>query len=335
MLWLENCVSKMDFDVTMSANEDLYILPWCTTGSMKCTALDTKGPYTLVVEHVPSSAARPAPRPATPARPVSTSSATRPAPAIVLKPATPLYDKFLAALEDENHSEEASSLIRYIEQTCFFGELCYATPSGSRLDTPMPLSCKMESLLEVVLTQRKKIARAAGLDDSQLCRHRATESQMKEMMNAWRKDVKTWMCPDSQAEYFTLTRPQGRQQFAKKRFTTHCFQISGCRYLLNKLIELPLVHNTNHNTAPVLRQFLEDFKEHKNTDKYRDAVNRSKKNLAEQKRLSDRIWWARRNLERGRILSTQVAAGSVAFFDLTWEDQELVEAFDNRKHRKL
>ena len=89
----------MGLDVTMSANGNLYILLWCKTGSMKCAALDTMGPYTLVVEHVPTSA-----QDGSAAQPAMTN--------VVLKPATPMYDKFLAALD----TEEASSLIQYIEQ---------------------------------------------------------------------------------------------------------------------------------------------------------------------------------------------------------------------------
>ena len=51
LLWLENRVPKLDFDIRLQSNEDLCILPWCATGSMKCMALDATGPYTLVIEH--------------------------------------------------------------------------------------------------------------------------------------------------------------------------------------------------------------------------------------------------------------------------------------------
>ena len=60
LLWLENRVNKLDFDIEVSSNEKLCVLPWCTTGSMKCIKLDGTGPHALVIEHQPNSAERPA-----------------------------------------------------------------------------------------------------------------------------------------------------------------------------------------------------------------------------------------------------------------------------------
>ena len=51
MLWLENRVCKFELDITISTNALLCVLPWCARGSMKCIALDSRGPHTLVIEH--------------------------------------------------------------------------------------------------------------------------------------------------------------------------------------------------------------------------------------------------------------------------------------------
>ena len=58
MPWLENHVFKYELDITISTNARLCVLPWCARGSMKCIALDSDGPYTLVMVHERSSAER-------------------------------------------------------------------------------------------------------------------------------------------------------------------------------------------------------------------------------------------------------------------------------------
>ena len=53
-----------------------------------------------------------------------------------------------------------------------------------------------------------------------------------------------------------------------------------------------------------------------------------------RKKLSHAIWWARYDLERGRLLSTQVAQGMVEFSGLCSNDQKRVEDFDYGKANK-
>ena len=275
-----------------------------------------------MLEHLPCSAEPPAAS-------TSPSRAVLPGP-IRLKPATPLYDELLLDLE---HAD----LLDYIQQQCFSGDLRFVTESGAHTPEAMPFSCKMENLLQVVLAQRRKIVQAAGLDESQLSQHRATPSQMKTRTNAWRKDVRAWMCPSKCNDYFNLTeakRHQEAHQLGKRCFSTYYFQISGCRFLLNKLIELPIIGNANRNTSMVVRQLLQDFEEHKMSDAYKAAVSRSKKRLREHERLSRHIWWARYSLQRGRDLSAKVAKGLVDFCDLSWKDQELVQNFDYGKAKE-
>ena len=241
LLWLENRVNKLNFNIRVAANKHLCILPWCETGKMDCIALDTAGPYAVVIEHEPSSAARPAPstpthhthqthRSSSAARPAAlprgSSSAERPAaspgavlrPAppkqppprrIMLKAATPLYDNLL---HDLQHTAEASALMGWIEQNCFKDKLRFVTSAGTCVPEAIPFSCKMESLILVALTQRQKIAIAAGLTETQLQRHKATPEQMKDMMNNWRKDVTSWMSTENQHWYNQLLRWNRVQQ---------------------------------------------------------------------------------------------------------------------------
>jgi hypothetical protein len=230
-------------------------------------------------------------------------------------------------------------LLEHIQKFCFFGKLCFVNPSGDYFENPIPLSVKLEDLLKVVLAKRREIAAKAGLSDNSLSGHRATESEMKDMTNAWRKNVHSWMCIRNQALYWDLLaqrRAQEAHQFARTRFSTYCFQISGCKFLLKKLIELPIIHSGRAarpapSTLAVVKDLLEAFQEHKQTDAYKTAVSNSTKRMEDQERTSRLIWWARANLQRGRTLARQRDVGSLSYFDLSLNDQKLVVEYDTRK----
>ena len=53
-----------------------------------------------------------------------------------------------------------------------------------------------------------------------------------------------------------------------------------------------------------------------------------------QKRLSHDVWWAQYRDTKGRTLATKVQDGTVHFYDLDSEEQELVEAFETRQSAK-
>ena len=251
-LWLDNRVWKLKLDIDISIISDLYVLPWCATGTLNCTALDAQGPFTLVIDHVQSSAERPASSSPSSVRHDLASSAVLPAPKATtspsspqlrLKPHTPLYDQFLADLEAGNDDAEVSSLLDHTKLFCFHGELCYIDGYGEHFDRPMPLSLKMEELLRVVTDKRRDIVAAAGLSEESLSHHHATPTEMQDIMNNWRNDVSSWMSTDNQNQYWELKRRRSQKahQFAKSRFTTYCHHISGCRFLLSKFIELPIL----------------------------------------------------------------------------------------------
>ena len=142
---------------------------------------------------------------------------------------------------------------RTLSSSASLGTFADVNAYVERLEQPIPLSVKMEDLLNIVLAQRRKIAAAASLSHKELAHHQATPSQMKDMINAWRKNVSSWMSTRSLDQYQGLRdqkRNQDANQFAHKRFATYCFQISGCRFLLKKLIELPIVRYPNSVAQP-------------------------------------------------------------------------------------
>ena len=91
----------------------------------------------------------------------------------------------------------------------------------------------------------------------------------------------------------------------KSGFSTYLFQLSGCKFLLHKLIELPLICSVEHPAA-ILNDLLDAFDEHKRTKAYRDAVQSSKKKQANQQRLSKQVWLAQCKYSEGRKLSSMV-----------------------------
>ena len=77
-----------------------------------------------------------------------------------------------------------------------------------------------------------------------------------------------------------------------------------------------------------------DLKKHKLTEEYAEAVYASKERQEGEMKLSKNIWFAKKNLERGRLLSTKIAASKINYFHLTWEDRQRVEDFDYRRAQK-
>ena len=139
---------------------------------------------------------------------------------------------------------------------------------------------------------------------------------MKKMYNDWRSQPWNWMETTSYNEWHALKESgwnQDAHQLTKSCFSTFLFHLSGCKFLLHHLIQLPLVQqlsDTGNSVAQpgfeILADLILAYEKHKNTQQYRDAVKFSDKKLEEQRRWSRPIWWAQFNYTTGRSLSTQV-----------------------------
>jgi len=377
VLWLENKVTKLDFDIQVTTNDSLSVLPWCKTGSMKCVKLDHLGPYTLVIEHEPNGAEQPAALTTTEesrrsdsserssaeqhaasssssascgSKRAERSSSEQPAaptgakkrcisheprePSSFVKPATPLYDKFLDDLGD---GEQCSALVKLIEEHCFHSKLRYVCASGYRAPGTLSFSYKMETLFQICEQRRQAIADASGLTDEEMPQHRATKEEMKKMYNDWRHDVNAWMNKKNQRRYSDHVRAHrhsAAQKMGKSCFSTYLFQISGCKFLLGKLIELPIISAASHHTPRVLRDLLDSLEEHKKTEEYQREKERSNNESRDQIRLSNAIWWARSDLFKAKPLSTKVLQGKIAWSKLGTKDQQLVEDYQTKRLKK-
>ena len=85
------------------------------------------------------------------------------------------------------------------------------------------------------------------------------------------------------------------------------------------------------STSAAIKDLLKALEQHKKTNQYKKAVAASAKRMDSKERLSKQIWWAKANLERGKILAEQRDDKSLSFFELSRGDQDLVETYDSGK----
>ena len=106
----------------------------------------------------------------------------------------------------------------------FFGDVCYIDEKGNELERPRTVALKMEVMLETVLEQRRlhierlvqkkdpRVSSSSSAEQHALTSLKFTETDMKELMNAWRLNVSTWMKSDTQAVYW---KARNRQAMGK------------------------------------------------------------------------------------------------------------------------
>ena len=357
VLFMENQTAKLIVEFELFTNANLCLLANCSDRtSAQCIALDTEAPFSLIAlvdrtknrpdklspdtdaSSAQGSAERPAPD-------HGRCSHSLPRPAITLRPATPLYDKLIADLEKAaDQHPEGHAFVDYITKSCFFGSLVTMDFFGQPLEKPLPLAVKMEELLQAAWRQRQlqvdRLRRSTGRRvDTHM---RMGNNDMKQTYNEWRAHPEEWMQMSTLQVYKDMQRSGQKQkahQLAKSRFSTFLFHLSGCKFLLQKLIEPPLIpqifsSSVEQPVATVLMDLISSYEEHKTTEQYQEVVRNSQKQQERQKRLSHELWWAQYHYTKGRFLATKVKDGMLKFDDLDSKEQELVEAFETRRSAK-
>ena len=111
------------------------------------------------------------------AHPVRTKRWTLPA-------CTPLWDKLVEHLDAATSSWQGRQFMQFIQEQCFFGDMCVKKPNGDNLESPVPFSIKMEWLLETAAERRRlllnRLRRSAAqpvVDTT----HEIEESDMRSM----------------------------------------------------------------------------------------------------------------------------------------------------------
>ena len=260
---------------------------------------------------------------------------------------TPLYDSFIAELEKCVKQHRCGhAFVDYLTKSCFYGDFLTIDYFGDILEKAIPLAVKMERLLELTQHQRElhidRLRRAPRGIRKFNAHMRMGSADMKEIFDTWRARPQEWMqCSTYENYKAMLIRGQKRkaQQLAKIAFRNFLFQQSGERFLLHKLIELPIMNQVSSNSVAqpvptVLMDLINSYEEYKTTSEYQTVVQLSQQHQNLQQRMSHDVCWAQYRDTKGRTLATKVQDGIVNFYDLDSEERDLVDAFETRQSAK-
>ena len=264
----------------------------------------------------------------------------------MLRRKTILYDNFLDSMQKAG---AGSDILEFLAKECFFGKLLYYNKKGQELSQPVSIAWKMEVMLREVLEQRRlhiDRLKAAGdprvppysKGDREIARLKFTEDDMKDIMNSWRYDVQSWMNPDNLAVYYESPKWHG---MGKTAFSTFLQQLSGCKFLLRKLIALPIIAERTGVAQPgtveepeILRELTLEWTDYKNSPEHQKAIQKSQPR-GEQERLSIRLRRAETWYKQGGKLSRLVLDKIVNFFNLSEDERQMVEDYDVRRSAKV
>ena len=154
----------------------------------------------------------------------------------------------------------------------------------------LELGIKMEPLLETAALRRQLVLdrlRGSAAQPVVDTTHEITDKDMYNMYNDWRWDVDSWMDEDKVRIYHDIRRAGLSQSlaymFAKKAFSAYMFDLAGSKFLLRKLIQLPILAQcsaeqpASAQLPACLMKCINDLQEHKKTPKYKAAVEHSQK----------------------------------------------------------
>ena len=193
---MENIVAKEQMPFEFFTNERLCLLAHAPDyAPVRCFPLNTDGPFSFMgVWDSFRSVEQPAVKVA-PALPAVESKSTRRA--VELKPCTPLYDNLIENLEAHCKSPSGEAFLDYITDCCFYGKLLTMDEYGDPIETPLPLSVKMEELLRAAQGQREQHQKRLRRRGMQYAHGPLEEMRMdpvddmKEIFNTWRQDVES------------------------------------------------------------------------------------------------------------------------------------------------
>ena len=155
----------------------------------------------------------------------------------------------------------------------------------------LELGIKMEPLLETAALRRQLVLdrlRGSAAQPVVDTTHEITDKDMKEMYNDWRWDVDSWMDEDKVRIYHDLRRAGlsqslKAQQIAKQAFRSYIFDLVGSKFLLYKLIQLPILAQCSAEQPASVQQpdslmnYINDLQKHKKTPEYKAAIERAQK----------------------------------------------------------
>ena len=181
---------------------------------------------------------------------------------------------------------------------------------------------------------------------------------MKIIMHDWERYVKSWMNP-KQLQRYKNTEWRRQHDIRHSAFSTYIQDLSGCKFLLRRLIALPILKRTkpSHSSPDleamepgdvikwysstssaaqpgseqlvdpeVMLQLTREWNEHKNSPQHQEAVRKSEKN--EHVRLSHRIRQMQRLVKDAEQLAWRLDSGKIYFDELSEQEQKMVLDYD-------
>ena len=247
---------------------------------------------------------------------------------------TPLWDNVVDKLDMAASTLEGYQFMQFLEEQCF------KSASGGTLKNPMPFGIKMERLLETAAKRRKlkleHLRRSAAQPVPDLT-HEIEEMDMQIMYNEWLWDMDAWMNEENRKTFHDLgwkkRKPVEAQQMAVEAFDVYKSELAGSKFLLHKLIQLPIIAQCSaapSDSAELpasLMKCINDWQEHKKTDEYKAAVERSQRRAEDLSYLSKRIWHANWLLAKGKEASMLAQQGQ--FRNLEKWQKKLVKEYDS------
>ena len=165
------------------------------------------------------------------------------------------------------------------------------------------------------------------------------------------------MKDETQAKYWQWKKAEERNSVEKKAFSAYLQHISGNKWLLHKLIELPLVvvdrvgdssedspsraveQTGGFCTKSTLRHLIQRWKEHKNSHEYQEFLRKSSRKAEGQKRLRLRIREVQKRHQEGARLSLELEQGCKRWEWLTSSQTTSVQEYEQGQsaleYRKL
>jgi hypothetical protein len=156
-------------------------------------------------------------------------------------------------------------------------------------------------------------------------------------MNEWRHNVDDWMHRKSLEDFY---KRWDKHDFAKSRFSTYQFHISGCKFLLSSLIQHPIIAQLGTprsgpgsaaQPAETVRRLLISYEEHKDTAVYKSAVEASKRKSEKSMRLSQQIWRIAGEVGQGIRIRRKLDDGDIDDDDLDGAQQELINRLEENE----
>ena len=156
---------------------------------------------------------------------------------------------------------------------------------------------------------------------------------MRTIRNYWRHVVDSWMQEDTLERYRHV---KNRQKQSHSAFNVYLQHLSGCKFLLRRLIALPIVSALGSAAQPascdhMVKTFLElsqEWNRHKDSDEHKKAIEKSQRTQGH--RLSVQVGNLHEVYRKACMHSKMVADNTICWDALSVQDQMDVHDFDCR-----